>query len=113
MTNVTTIVTADSIVMEQEMAAEWFIHAREVANPGNVYFTRVLAAHNASIGVAATAANFNESGIIELKNPINGFEITMDVETSGPLNARTMRLRMTSAVPVDVTMTRSIVRRAA
>ncbi|MBF0108760.1 MAG: hypothetical protein HQL76_06255 [Magnetococcales bacterium] len=112
-TQVTTAVTADSILMEQEMAAEWLIHAREVANPGNVYFTRILAAHNAAIGLPATAAHFNESGIIELGQPIDGFAITMDVETSGPLNARTMRLRMASVVPVDVTLSRSIVRRAA
>ncbi|MBF0181324.1 MAG: hypothetical protein HQM03_14980 [Magnetococcales bacterium] len=105
--------TVDSIVLEQELAAEWLIHAREVAHPNKVYVTRVIAAHNASIGVPATEAIFNESGIIELSTPIPGLEITMDLETSGPLNARTMRLRMASAVPVDVTMTRSVLRRAA
>ncbi|MBF0339471.1 MAG: hypothetical protein HQL95_00730 [Magnetococcales bacterium] len=112
-TAVTSQVTADSILMEQELAAEWIIHAREVAHPGNVYVTRVVAAHNASIGVAATAATFNESAIIELGKPINGFEITMDVEVSGALNVRTMRLRMASAVPVDVTMNRAVLRRVA
>ncbi|MBF0342114.1 MAG: hypothetical protein HQL95_14310 [Magnetococcales bacterium] len=112
-TAVTSQVTADSILMEQELAAEWIIHAREVAHPGNVYVTRVVAAHNASIGLPATAATFNESAIIELGRPINGFEITMDVEVVGAMNLRTMRLRMASAVPVDVTMTRSVLRRAA
>ncbi|MBF0191631.1 MAG: hypothetical protein HQL99_10915 [Magnetococcales bacterium] len=110
---VTTLVPVDSIIMEQELAAEWLIHVREVANPHNVYFTSVKATHNATIGLAATAANFNESAIIELSTPITGLEITMDVEVSGPLNARTMRLLMASTDPVEVTMTRSVLRRAA
>ncbi|MEO5347171.1 MAG: hypothetical protein H7834_12450 [Magnetococcus sp. YQC-9] len=112
-TAVTAQVTADSILMEQELAAEWIVHAREVAHPGNVYVTRVVAAHNADLGVPATQATFNESAIIELGQPIDGFAISMDVEVTGALNARTMRLRMASAVSVDVTMSRSVLRRAA
>ncbi|MBF0629308.1 MAG: hypothetical protein HQL91_13915, partial [Magnetococcales bacterium] len=111
--NVTTQVVADSILMEQELAAEWIIHVREVANPGNVYVSRVLAAHNADVGVAATEADFTESAILELGNPIDGFSIEMDVETSGALNVRTMRLLMTSTDAVDVTMTREVLRRVA
>ena len=111
--NVTTQVVADSILMEQELAAEWIIHAREVANPGNVYVTKVLATHNADVGLAATTADFTEAAILELGNTIDGFSIGMDVEVAGALNVRTMRLLLTSTDAVDVTMTREVLRRVA
>ena len=109
--NVTTQMVVDSFLMEQNLAAEWIVHVREVANPGNVYVTKVLAAHNADVGVAATQADFAESAILELGSPIDGFSISMDVEVAGALNARTMRLLMASTDAVDVTMSREVLRR--
>lgn len=110
-TNVTTQVVADSIIMEQDLAAEWTLHVREVGNPGNVYISKILASHNADVGVSATQADFAETMILEMETPIDGLTISTDVETSGPLNARTMRLLIASTDAVDVTMTREVLRR--
>ena len=109
---VTTQVVADSIIMEQELAAEWMIHVREVANPNNVYFTKVTASHNAAVALAATTADFTESAILEMGSPITGLTIGMDMEVAGALNVRTMRLLIASTDAVDVTMTREVLRAA-
>ncbi|MBF0141098.1 MAG: hypothetical protein HQL74_12570 [Magnetococcales bacterium] len=111
--NVTTQVVADSILMEQDLAAEWMIHVREVANPSNVYTTKVFASHNADVGLAATVCDFSESSILEMGSTIPGLSISMDVEVSGPLNARAMRLLMAASSAVNVTMSRQVLRRQA
>ncbi|MBF0131015.1 MAG: hypothetical protein HQL75_00300 [Magnetococcales bacterium] len=110
---VTAATTVDSVVMEQNLAVNWMVHVREVANPANIYTVNVFAAHDANTGLAATRADYNEAGILQFGNNIDGLDIGVDVETSGALDARLMRLRIASTDSVDVTVQRNPLRRVA
>lgn len=110
---VTTATTVDSVIMEQNLAVNWMVHVREVANPQNIYAVNIFAAHDANTGLAATRADYNEAGVLQFGNNIDGMDIGVDVETSGALNARLMRLRIASTDAVDVTVQKNPLRRVA
>ncbi|MBF0148269.1 MAG: hypothetical protein HQL85_19095, partial [Magnetococcales bacterium] len=73
----------------------------------------IFAAHDANTGLAATHADYNEAGILQFGNNIDGLDISVDVETSGALSARAMRLRIASTDAVDVTVQKNPLRRVA
>jgi len=108
---VTAATTVDSVIMEQNLAVNWMVHVREVANPQNIYTVNVFASHNANTGLAATRADYNEAGILQFGKNIGGLDIGVDVETSGALSARLMRLRIASTDSVDVTVQKNPLRR--
>ncbi|MBF0631116.1 MAG: hypothetical protein HQL89_09050 [Magnetococcales bacterium] len=110
---VTAATTVDSVIMEQNLAVNWMVHVCEVANPQNVYTVNIFAAHDANTGLAATHADYNEAGILQFGNNIDGLDISVDVETSGALSARAMRLRIASTDAVDVTVQKNPLRRVA
>ena len=90
---VTAAVTLDSVLVDDVLACEWEVHAREDANPARVKVLKVLALHDGHSG--ADASNVDDTQFAKLK--IGNFNTQVSVDLDGTGAAQTMRLRVASS----------------
>ena len=76
-TNVTTITTVDAAVA---LIAKWVIRVEEVATPGNVYSTEMIATHD------GTSVDSTKYAILKLGSNITGLDITITLTGGDTLN---------------------------
>jgi len=85
----------DSVLVDDVLASEWEIHARDDANPENVKVIKVLATHDGE--PSADAVNVDDTAYGKLKIGSN-FTTQYTVELNGVGAAQVMRLSVTGQV---------------
>lgn len=110
-TNVTTITTIDSVLVDTVAAVDWKLHIKGnlVGDATKTEIYRIHATHNGhnvSGGADATDAN-NDSSRVRIGGNLTGVSVTVDVSGTGA--SQVMRLRVASTTAVDVKAVREII----
>jgi len=93
-TGVTSVVTLDSVLVDDVLACEWYLVVYEDAAPTKRNVYKIHGAHNGHAGADATKADSTSFGILRLGSAITG--LTIDVDVNGTTTSQTMRLRVGS-----------------
>lgn len=91
---VTTIVTLDSVLVDNVKASKWYVMARKTSNPSQVKAFEIFALHNGT--PAADATLVDDTEYAKLKKGAS-FDLEVSVDLNGTGAAQTMRLRALSA----------------
>lgn len=110
-TNVTTITTVDSVLVDTVAAVHWIVHiqgnAEGDAAKKEIYkITAGHDGHNTGAGADATAA-FPDAFRIKIGSSLSGLTVAVDVSGTG--GSQVMRLRVSSTTAVDVRAIREVV----
>ena len=93
-TGITTIVTIDSVVVDDFHEAEWEIVSWEEATPANKKFQKLGALHNGTAGADASASDID---VFSKKIVGSSFNAVYTVVFNGVGAAQVMRLRASSS----------------
>jgi hypothetical protein len=97
-TAVTTAVTLDSVLVDNESAVEWFVKISLDSAPERVATMKIHALHNGTSSADATNVDDSEFGKIQLGS---GFNYVLAVDINGTGAAQVMRLRLSASAAVS------------
>ena len=101
LTNVTSVQTLDSVLVDKVKVSKWIVQAFEQATPTNIQSLEISALHN---GTAAADATLSDNSIINKLKLGTAFNLVVSVDLNGTGAAQTMRLRVQSST-AGVTVT--------
>ena len=103
---VSTTTTLDTVLVDEILVAEWTVHARSAVTASNIWTGKILAIHDGTSGLDATAVDYNTFAILKTGSAIPALNFECDL--SGVGAAQVMRLRASSGEAVHIRWTRSV-----
>ena len=101
-TNITTITTVDSFLVDDYSTGKWMVNVFEEANPAKKEGFEVFALHDGTAAADATDADYTVYSILRLGIPIQGLDVSVDVSGTGATQEMRLRVESTNAVTVNV-----------
>ncbi len=95
---VTTAVTLDSVLVDNEHAVEWFVKISLDSNPAQVVTQKIHALHNGTSSADATQSDNTVFGKLQIGS---GFNYTIAVDLNGTGASQAMRLRLSASAAVS------------